>query len=141
MALIASTWIGKSTPSVLLGAVSLLPSEPSAATPPLGDERHRRRMQPGLGGGRVPRSELGEAAGVAGAHEQDVALADRHALLELGRLEVLAEDVLAGLEPRHPAKRGTSSSTPRPTRPSLSDLDRVDGRALRRSPTPCGLPL
>ena len=33
MALSARTWIGKSTPSVLLGAVSLLPSPPSAETP------------------------------------------------------------------------------------------------------------
>ena len=32
MALIARTWIGKPIPSVVLGAVSLLPSEPSAAT-------------------------------------------------------------------------------------------------------------
>ena len=33
IALIARTWIGNATPSVVLGAVSLLPSDPSTATP------------------------------------------------------------------------------------------------------------
>ena len=91
MALIASTWTGKATPAV--GA--------QRGHPPLGQERHRRGVQPCPGGGGVPRAQLGQAPGVAGADQQDVASTDGHSLGPLGGFEVLAEHVLAGLQPGH----------------------------------------
>ena len=66
---------------------------------------------------------------MAGADQEDVALADRHALLALGPLEVLAEDVLAGLEPGHPAQPRHVEQHAPADQAVLEDLDRVDGRA------------
>src|SRR2546423_598879 len=98
----ASTWIGKATPSVLLGAVSLLPSEPSATMP--GQRgRHRRGMKPGLVADRVPWPELGEPASVPGANEHDVPQLHLDALLALCEFHVLRENMLARLEPRDSA--------------------------------------
>jgi hypothetical protein len=67
---------------------------------------------------------------VAGAHEQDVALADGDALLALGRLEVRAGDVLARLEPGHAAHARDVEEDAAADESVGEDVDRVD----RRSP-------
>ena len=51
---------------------------------------------------------------------------DAHALLALGRLEVLGEDVLTGLEPRDPAQPRNVEQHAAPHEPVLEDFDRVD---------------
>jgi hypothetical protein len=56
---------------------------------------------------------------VAGPDQEDVAVTDGHPMGPLGGFELLAEHVLAGLQPGHTPQPGMSSSTPRPTRPSL----------------------
>ncbi len=103
MALSASTWMGKATPSVVLGAVSLLPSEPSAATCRSARNDAVVGCSPAFAVRVSHGSTLGQAARVARAHEQDVASPDLHSLLALRRLEVFHEDVLARLEPSHAA--------------------------------------
>ena len=76
-------------------------------------------MQARLRDARVPRRPLGPAAGMPGAHQQDVAWAHAHPLLALGRLVLLGNTSSPGSSHRIPRRRGTSSSTPRPTRPSF----------------------
>src|SRR4029453_16198487 len=71
--------------------------------PALGEERHRARMQAGLGSRRLPRAELGQAPDEARADEEDVARADGDTLRPLRLLQVLAKHVLARLEPGHAA--------------------------------------
>ena len=43
---------------------------------------------------------------MAGAHQEDVSFLNAHALPEFAGLEVVAEDVLPGLEPWHAAHAG-----------------------------------
>src|SRR5204863_8156338 len=93
-------------PSVVLGAVSLFPSEPSAATRRSARNRTAGGVQASLCVRGVPRFQLGAAACVPSAHQKDVALGYRHALVVLGAREVLMEDVLAGLQPRHTPQSG-----------------------------------
>ena len=131
----------EATPSVVLGAVSLLPSEPERGDAPLGEERHGGRVQPRLGVARVPRRELGEAPRVAGPDQQDVARPTRHALLALGRLEVLEEHVLPGLEPRHPAQPGHVEQHAAPDQ-AVPERPRSRPRTRPRAVTePLGFPL
>jgi hypothetical protein len=63
-------------------------------------------MQAGLGAGRVPRAQLAEPSSMTCVHEQDVARPDDDALIALGRVEIVAEYVLAGLEPALAARAG-----------------------------------
>jgi hypothetical protein len=63
-------------------------------------------MQPRLGAGGLPRTELSKAPGVTRADNKDVALADGNALTACGGLQVLGDDLLAGFEPWHPAEPG-----------------------------------
>ena len=118
-------------PSVVLGRRVAVAVRTERRDPPLGEERGGGRVQARLGARRVPRIQLGAAESMAGADEEDVALGHRHALLALGRLEVLAEDVLAGLEPGHPAQPGHVEQHAAADQAVLDDLDRVDRRALR----------
>src|SRR5205807_1436163 len=80
---------------------------------------------PRLAAGGVPGAELGQAARVPRAHEQDVALTDLHALLARGSFEVLAKDMLAGLEPTHAARSGDVEQHPPPDEAVLDELDRL----------------
>ena len=124
--MIASTWIGKSTPSVLLGAVSLFPSEPSTATPRAPTNSIAVGCRPALASAVFHGPNLGQPPRMSGADQQDVALAHADALLALGRLEVLGEDVLTGLEPGHAAKAGDVEQDAASHEPILEHLDRVD---------------
>ena len=79
-------------------------------------------VEPGLAlaGGRIvvaPGAEREAACVVAGAEDEDVALAELDALRLLDRLELGAGHRLARLEPVDPRWRAASSRTPRPTMP------------------------
>ena len=137
MALSARAWIGKSTPSVLLGAVSLLPSPPSAATPRSATNGIAVGCRPDFGMFRRPGPELAESTGVTGANEEHVALADGDALLELGGLELVAEDVLARLEPGHSPETGDIEQDASSDQAVREDLDRIGlGASGRHGPRP-----
>ena len=131
IALIARTWIGNPTPSVVLGAVSLLPSEPSAATraPPGSDAVVGWR--PAFALPVSHGSQLGLAPRVTGADEQDVAGPHPHALVALRRLEVLAEHVLARLDPGNTAHARHVEQHAAPDQAVLEDVDRTGLGALR----------
>ena len=86
-------------------------------------------MQTGLGLGGVPRANLVQSSRMSGANQQDVALAHRDALLTLGRLQVLSEDVLARLEPGHTPQARNVEQDAAPYEPILERLDRVDSGA------------
>ncbi len=86
-------------------------------------------MQPRLEVRHRPRAQLAETAGVAGAYQEHVALANGDALLSLGRLEVVAEDVLAGLEPAQSAETGNVEQDAPPDQSVPEDLDRFGLRA------------
>ena len=131
IALSARTWIGKPTPSVVLGAVSLLPSDPSAATHRSARKERGGRVQARPCLVRVPRLELGETRRVAGADQQDVAGAHADALFALRRFEVLAEHVLARLQPRNTPQARDVEQHPAADEAVLEDVDRVSLRTLR----------
>ena len=59
--------MGNPTPSVLLGAVSLLPSEPSAVTPCSASSGIAVGWSPALASAVFQGAQLGEAARVPGA--------------------------------------------------------------------------
>lgn len=83
-------------------------------------------MQARLGAGGLPRTELGEAAGMTGADQEDVALPDGYALRPLGGFELVAEDVLAGLQPGHPAEPGNVEQHATADQAVTEGLDRPD---------------
>ena len=66
---------------------------------------------------------------MAGTYEEHVALTSGDSLLSLGRLEVIAEDVLAGLEPGHSAETGDVEQDASPDQAVCEHLDRIDRRA------------
>ena len=73
----------------------------------------------------VPRAKLGQATGVPGAHEQDVALPDLHFLLARRGLEILAKHMLAGLQPRHTARTGNVQQHAATDEAVLDERDRL----------------
>ena len=97
------------------------------------EEPCRRRWQAGLGLRRVPRLEVGEAACVSGADEQDVAGLDVDALLlappPRGRRRRRAR---RGSSQRRPRTRGTSSSDPTTHEAGAQQVDRSDRRTPGR---------
>ena len=82
-------------------------------------------MQTRFGICRQPRPELDEATRVTGSNEEHVALADGDALLALGRLELVAKDVLARLEPRHSPEAGDVEQDASGDQAVREDLDRI----------------
>jgi hypothetical protein len=98
---------------------------------PLGDERHGRRVQPRPGGGGVPGAQLGEAPGVAGPDQEDVAVTDGHPMGPLGGFELLAEHVLAGLQPGHTPQPGDVEQHAPADEAVLEGLDAMDRGAPR----------
>ena len=132
----ARTWIGKSTPSVVLGAVSLLPSLPERGDAPLGDEGHGGRVQARPWRRRRPRAPARRGGGVTGAHHEDVAGADATPCSRSAASRSSRKMCSPGSSQRTPRRRGTSSSTPRPTSPSRSTSIASDRRALGPSPRP-----
>jgi hypothetical protein len=70
-----------------------------------------------------------EASGVAGPHQEDVALPHGHFLTALRLLEVAGEDAVARLQPVHSARSRDVEQDPAPDQPVLQRLDRLDGRA------------
>ena len=68
------------------------------------DEPGYGGVQPGLRARNVPRPELLEASGVAGADKEDVALGEAHTLAPLGLLQIGRQDALARFEPAHLAQ-------------------------------------
>ena len=75
-------------------AVSVGPDRRNA---PIGEEGHRRRVQARLGLGGVPGAKLPQSPGVAGPNQHRVALAHGEAVVGLCGLEIVSEDMLAGL--------------------------------------------
>src|SRR5213593_2556356 len=82
-------------------------------------------MQARFGSRRRPRPQLAEATGVTGANEEHVTLADGHALLELGGLELVTKDVLARLQPRHSPETGDIEQYASGDQAVREDLDRI----------------
>ena len=111
---------------MLLGAVSLLPSLPSTATP--------RSATNGIAVGCSPAFAVAVSQGPSSARRRACPVRtrrmspalDRHALLALGRLEVRAEDVLARLQPGHAAQARDVEEDAAADQPVLEDLDRLD---------------
>ena len=62
---------------------------------------------------------------MTGANEEHVTLADGDALLALGGLELVAEDVLARLEPRHSPETGDIEQDASGDQAVREDLDRI----------------
>ena len=100
IALIARTWIGNAAPSVVLGAVSLFPSDPHGDASVCKEPR-RARVQAHLALARVRRPELGETVRMSSADEQDITGIRADALLPLCGFEVVGKHVLARLKPAH----------------------------------------
>ena len=96
----ASTWIGNATPSCRAGCGVAVPVGTERRHPAIRDERHRGGVQSRNGSVPVRVPELRQALSVSGPNEQDVACTDRHTLRLLGGLQVVAEHILSGLEPR-----------------------------------------
>src|SRR5262245_40092899 len=82
-------------------------------------------MQPRLELGGTPRPEFPQAARMARTHQEHVALPDDDALRKFGRLEVTAEDVLAGLEPGQSAETRDVEQDASPDQAVREDLDRT----------------
>ena len=113
-------------PSVVLGAVSLLPSDPSTEMCRSARNVTAVGCRPALAFGGVPRTQLRQAARVTGPNQQDVAIGDRHPLRPLGCLQIRSKDVLAGLEPGDTPQPRHVEQHPAADDAVLDDLDRVD---------------
>jgi hypothetical protein len=94
----ASTCTGNAAPSVVPGAVSLLPATEDGDLQ-LGGELHRVRVQADASLGGVPRPEFGSSPAVAHSHEQKIAPSDAETLIALRGDEVVDGDAIAGLRP------------------------------------------
>ena len=131
MALSASTWMGNA--NALGGARGgvVVAVRAERGDLPFREERRCRGVQPRLRHPRIPRLDLGQAARVARAHEQDVAGPHLHSLLLLRRLEVFHEDVLARLEPSHPANARHVEQHTAPHQPVFEHGDGPDLGAMR----------
>jgi hypothetical protein len=131
IALIARTCIGKSTPSVLLGAVSLLPSDPSAETDRSARKGHSCGVEARLCPACIPGLDLGKSACLSCAYEQDIARTHRDSLGQFSLFEVFEEHVLAGLEPGNTSEAGHVEQHTAPDQAVIEDVDRPKLRASR----------
>ena len=123
--------MGNATPSVVLGAVSLLPSEPRAAT--------RRSARNDAVVGWRPAFALRVSHGPSSARRRAWPVRTRrmspvstaHPLVALRRLEIFAEHVLARLDPRNAAYSRHVEQDAAADQSVLEDLDRTGPGALR----------
>ena len=100
----ASTCTGKSTCSAALPARVVVAVAAQHRDLPVGDELHRGRVQPGAGGGRVPRAQLAAPPPVPDPDEQQVALAHPDLLRLLRGDQVVGGHEVTRLQPGHPAQ-------------------------------------
>jgi uncharacterized hydrophobic protein (TIGR00271 family) len=99
---------------------------------PVGDELHRRRVQPSALAGRVPRAELEAPPPVPHPDEQQIPPAHLDLLRGRRAGQVIGRDMVARLQPRHPAQPGDVQQHAAPDDAVLGHGDRQGGRARPR---------
>ena len=131
MALRARAWIGKSIDSVVLGAVSLFPSQPRAATLRSARKRATVGWRPALAvsESQAPRSSWRLVWPVRTKRMSPSPTVTPW--LRSAVLEVLGEHVLAGLEPGNLPEAGHVEQHPAPDQAAPEHIDCILGRPPR----------